>query len=308
MNKVSIQDLTPRVANAPCSWGALEFDWAGPAPSYARVLDEMTATGYAGTELGDWGFLPTEPAALQNELAHRQLELLGAFVPVALSDPAAHAAGVTAALRVARLLSSVSGSAPFVVLSDDTAAHPKRTARAGRITAADGLDDGGWRTLAAGAERLADAVKNETGLRTVFHHHCATFVETPAEIDELMTRTDPALIGLCLDTGHCAFGGGNPIETLERWRYRIWHVHLKDCDPAVRRRAAREQWDYPASVRNGVFCELGKGEVDFQAVVGRLRQIDYAGWLVVEQDVLPSMGTPAESAARNRAYLQSLGV
>ena len=73
---------TLRVANAPCSWGALEFDWAGPAPSFARVLDEMAATGYAGTELGDWGFLPTEPAPLRVELERRGLALLGAFVPV----------------------------------------------------------------------------------------------------------------------------------------------------------------------------------------------------------------------------------
>ena len=297
-----------RVANAPCSWGALEFDWAGPAPSYARVLDEMSATGYDGTELGDWGFLPTEPPALGSELSGRRLDLLGAFVPVALTDANAHAAGVDAALRVARLLASVGGPAALVVLADDTAANAWRTERAGRITPADGLDDNEWRTLAAGADRIAAAVKETTGLRTVFHHHCATFVETAAEIGELMTRTNPSLVGLCLDTGHATFGGGDPIAIFDAWRDRIWHVHLKDCDPEVRRRAAAEKWDYPTSVRQGVFCELGKGAVDFPAVLERLRRAGYAGWLVVEQDVLPSMGTPAESAARNRAYLRSLGV
>lgn len=297
-----------RVANAPCSWGALEFDWAGPAPPYARVLDEMAATGYAGTELGDWGFLPTEPAALRHELAGRRLDLLGAFVPVALTDTAAHASGVEAALRVARLLSAVSGSAPFVVLADDTAANPLRTERAGRITPRDGLDNDGWNTLAAGADRIAGAVRDATGLRTVFHHHCATFVETPAEIDEVMRRTDPSLVGLCLDTGHCAFGGGNPLNTLDTWSSRVWHVHLKDCDPEVRRHSAVEEWDYAEAVRRGVFCELGKGQVDFASVVNSLRRTNYNGWLVVEQDVLPSMGSPRESAARNRAYLRSLGL
>lgn len=297
-----------RVANAPCSWGALEFDWAGPAPSFSRVLDEMRATEYDGTELGDWGFLPIEPEHLRAELSTRKLELLGAFVPVALTDAAAHAGGIDAALRVARLLAAVSGDRPFVVLSDATAAHPWRTERAGRITPADGLDDNEWSTVAAGANALAAAVKEQTGLRTVFHNHCATFVETPSEIDELMTRTDPALLGLCLDTGHAAFGGGNPLETFDKWHGRIWHMHLKDCDPAIGARARSEKWDYPTSVRNGVFCELGQGEVDFPAVLGRLRRINYNGWLVVEQDVLPSMGTPAESAGRNRAYLRSLGL
>jgi inosose dehydratase len=297
-----------RVANAPCSWGALEFDWAGPAPSFARVLDEMRITGYDGTELGDWGFLPIEPEALRGELARRQLELLGAFVPVALTDAAAHAPGIEAALRVAALLSAVSGDAPLVVLSDATAAHPWRTERAGRITPADGLDDNEWSTVASGANAIAAAVKDRTGLRTVFHNHCATFVETPAEIDALMARTDPSLVGLCLDTGHAAFGGGNPIATFDKWQGRIWHMHLKDCDPDIRQRARAEKWDYPTSVRHGVFCELGKGEVDFPAVLDRLRGIHYDGWLVVEQDVLPSMGTPAESAGRNRAYLRSLGL
>lgn len=297
-----------RVANAPCSWGALEFDWAGPAPSFVRVLDEMSAADYAGTELGDWGFLPTAPATLSAELSKRQLALLGAFVPVALTDAAAHAAGTEAAQRVARLLSAVSGETPFIVLSDATAAHPWRTERAGRITPADGLDDNEWSTVASGATAIAAAVKSQTGLRTVFHNHCATFVETPAEIDELMARTDPSLLGLCLDTGHAAFGGGNPIETFDKWHSRIWHVHLKDCDTTIRQRARTEKWDYPTSVRQGVFCELGKGEVDFPAVVDRLKRTGYDGWLVVEQDVLPSMGTPAESASRNRAFLRSLGL
>ncbi|MCA1561065.1 MAG: TIM barrel protein, partial [Acidobacteria bacterium] len=286
-----------RVANAPCSWGALEFGWAGPAPSFVRVLDEMSAAGYSGTELGDWGFLPTEPPALKHELSTRRLDLLGAFVPVALTDASAHAAGEEAALQVARLLSTVSGTAPFVVLSDDTAANQWRTERAGRITPADGLDDNEWNTLATGAGRIAAAVNKATGLRTVFHHHCATFVETAAEIDQLMNRTDPALLGLCLDTGHATFGGGDPGHILDRWLARIWHVHLKDCDPAIRRRAAVEKWDYATSVRHGVFCELGKGEVNFPDIIQRLDEAGYTGWLVVEQDVLPSLGTPAASAA-----------
>jgi inosose dehydratase len=296
-----------RIANAPCSWGALEFDWAGPAPAYAQVLDEMSATGYAGTELGDWGFMPTDPDALRREVARRDLALIGAFVPVRLSGEGDHATGSVAAVRVARLLAAA-GDSPFVVLSDDTARDPDRTARAGRITPDQGLDERGWTVLARGADRIARDVRDATGLRTVFHHHCATFVETPREIDELMSRTDPSLVGLCLDTGHCAFGGGNPVTVLDRWRDRVWHVHLKDCDPDVKFRAARDEWDYPNSVRNGVFCELGRGSVDFRAVLGLLRSSGYDGWLVVEQDVLPSLGTPAESAARNREYLRSLGV
>jgi inosose dehydratase len=286
----------------------LEFDWAGPAPSFGRVLDEMAMTGYAGTELGDWGFLPTEPDALRSEVSRRNLALLGAFVPVQLTEASAHDAGVESALRVARLMTSAAGRSPFIVLSDDTARDPLRTRLAGRIGPEHGLDDRRWDTVARGANLIARRVAEETGLRTVFHHHCATFVETAAEIDRLLERTEPSRVGLCLDTGHAAFGGGDPVAVATRWRDRIWHVHLKDCDPAVRTRAAAEEWDYQQSVRQGVFCELGRGVVDFPAILALLRESGYDGWLVVEQDVLPSMGTPAESARRNRDYLRTLGV
>jgi inosose dehydratase len=241
-------------------------------------------------------------------VSRRNLALLGAFVPVQLTNAAAHDAGVESALRVARLMSAVEGRSPFVVLSDDTARDPMRTRLAGRIQPEHGLDEAGWSTVARGANLIAQRVKDETGLRTVFHHHCATFVETESEIDALMQRTDPALVGLCLDTGHTAFGGGDPHAVTKRWRDRIWHVHLKDCDPAIRARSIAEEWDYQQSVRAGVFCELGKGSVDFRGVLDLLRATGYDGWLVVEQDVLPSMGTPAESAARNREFLRGLGL
>jgi inosose dehydratase len=145
-------------------------------------------------------------------------------------------------------------------------------------------------------------------LRSVFHHHCAGFVETPQEIDALLARTDPELVGLCLDTGHATYGGGSPRDLLDRHRARIWHVHFKDCEPDVAERAHREQWDYQTALRHGLFCELGQGSVDFQAMLRDLTRSGYDGWIVVEQDVLPAMGAPLDSARRNRQYLREIGV
>jgi inosose dehydratase len=286
----------------------LEFEGLGDAAGYAQVLDEIAATGYAGTELGDWGFMPTDPAALRDELARRRLALLGAFVPVALADPATHAPGAEAAVRTARLLAAASDAAPVIVLADQNGTHPVRTARAGRITPADSLDEARWAAFAAGAEHVARAVREQTGLRTVFHPHCAGFVETPWELDALMARTDPALLGLCFDGGHLAFGGGDPIAIFDRYADRVWHVHYKDCHPGVAADARARGLDYFAAVRRGIFCELGQGGVDFAALTARLRHAGYDGWVVVEQDVLPGMGSPADSARRNRAFLHGLGL
>jgi inosose dehydratase len=123
-----------------------------------------------------------------------------------------------------------------------------------------------------------------------------------------MRRTDPSLVGMCLDTGHLAFGGGDPIEIHRRYAPRVWHVHFKDFDPGVLHRARGASWDYFETIRHGVFCELGRGNVDFPTMLGELRAAGYDAWIVVEQDVLPGMGSPAESAARNREYLRGLGL
>ncbi|MCX7853235.1 MAG: TIM barrel protein [Caldilineales bacterium] len=297
-----------RVANAPCSWGVLEFGLEGETAGYAQVLDEMRETGYEGTELGDWGFMPTDPDLLRRELARRGLALLGAFVPVALADLDAHDDGEEAALRTARLLAAVAGPTPFIVLADDNGRDPVRTQNAGRVRPEHGLTAEGWRVFAAGVERIARAVRAETGLRTVFHHHCAGYVETPAEVEQLLTLTDPDLVGLCFDTGHYRFGGGDPLEGLRRHADRIRHVHFKDCDPVVAARSRAEGWDYFRAVREGVFCELGRGDVPFPAIKAELERLGYEGWIVVEQDVLPGMGTPKQSAERNRAYLRGIGL
>ena len=284
----------------------LEFGSQAAAPGPVQVLDEIAATGYAGTELGDWGFLPTDPRELDRQLSGRGLSLVGAFVPVAFSDRSAHAEGLAVALKTARLLRESSDAAPFIVLSDATAANPDRTARAGRLRASDVLPEDQWRIVGEGVERIAKGVTEATGLRTVFHHHCATFVETPLEIDALLAHTSPDLVGLCLDTGHATYGGGDPLAILRRYRDRVWHVHFKDCSAQIAEEARRTGLDYVEAVRRGIFCELGHGSVPFKTIVDELRDTGYDGWIVVEQDVLPSLGAPAESAARNRAYLRGL--
>ncbi|MDP8243068.1 MAG: TIM barrel protein [Candidatus Hinthialibacter antarcticus] len=296
-----------QVANAPCSWGVLEFNLEGEAAGYSTVLDEMLQSNYAGTELGDWGFMPTDPDLLRQELQSRNLALLGAFVPVALVNPDAHQDGVATALRIAKLLAAVNES-PFIVLADDNGTVEARTQKAGRIQPEDGLSDAQWSVFARGADTIAKAVKEETGVRTVFHHHCAGFVETPDEIERLLSLTDPESLGLCFDTGHFEYGGGNAAEGLKTFADRIWHVHFKDCHPKIARKACEEHLDYFKAVGNGVFCELGKGSVDFPAVLKILNGLGYEDWIVVEQDVLPGMGSPLDSALRNREYLKSLGI
>lgn len=298
-----------RVANAPCSWGVLEFgDQASPL-GYREVLDQLASCEYAASELGDWGFMPTDARELRHEIESRSLGLVGAFVPIALSDPATHRAGIETATRTARLLKEAGyGSDACIVLADATEGNRRRIAIAGRVTGSDGLTPEQWDVASRAAADVAAAVRDDTGLRTVFHPHCGSFVETASEVDALMSRTDPELLGLCLDTGHLTYAGADPLRIYERYHTRIWHVHFKDCNPAIAAAARRERLDYFEAVRAGVFCELGCGSVDFPRLVEAMRRKNFNGWIVVEQDVLPALGTPEASARRNRRYLRGLGL
>jgi inosose dehydratase len=299
----------PQIANAPCSWGALEWSLPGQGAAYATVLDEIKDTGYVGTELGDWGFMPTAPDKLRDALAARSLQLVGAFVPVAFVSEEAVADGCDRAVKTARLMFEAVGPGPFIVLADDNGKVPARTKMAGRINRDQGLTAVQWAGYGDRVNRVAAAVKKETGLRSVFHHHCAGYVETPWEIESLLEATDPGLVGLCFDTGHYRFGGGlEPVDLLRRHRQRIWHVHFKDCSASVHDQSRKQEWDYFEALKNAVFCELGRGDVPFPAVIKELEQSQYTGWIVVEQDVLPGMGAPKKYARANREYLAKFGL
>lgn len=306
-----------QVGNAPCSWGIIGIPGTeGEHADYVQMLDELTATGYAGTELGDWGFMPTEPVALRAEMDKRGLSMIGAFVGVHFKEPAAVAEGEVLALQVARLLAAATqGQAhrPFINLADENASDPVRLQNAGRITPAMGLTDAEWKVYARGVERVARRVSAETGLPTLFHPHCAGYIETPAEIARLLDMVGPDVLNIVFDTGHYAYGSGSTdgkavLDGMDRFADRIRFMHLKDCDPRVAQAARHGETEYNAAVGQGLFCELGKGMVDFPAVLARLRAREYSGWVLVEQDVMPGMGTPKESAQRSRDYLRTLGL
>lgn len=288
------------------SWGVSEATGARqPAP--ARMLAELATCGYAGTELGPIGYLPSDAGRLRDMLAAAQLTLVGAFCPVTLHDANRTSEAIAAADRIIALLSAA--GARVLVLAE--AGDARRKAVAGRVAAdgRDSLDAAGWMRFAAGAELIARRAA-ERGLITAFHSHAATYIDTPAEIDGLMERTEPGLLGLCLDTGHAVYGGGDPVVIAKRYGSRVRHVHLKDVRRSVLARGAAGELDFAGAVAAGVFAPLGAGDVDLRGTLSALRDSGYDGWLVVEQDrvidATESIEAPREDAARSFAYLQDV--
>jgi inosose dehydratase len=294
-----------RIGNAPVSWGIFEIVGLSSDFPFQQVMDEIAEAGYEGTELGPWDYYPTDPTALKAELEARGLALASAFCPVDATRPDAYAAAEATALATADLLQKL--GVRELILADPF--RPERAVVAGRAGVADELAPAACHAQAEALNRLGARLA-ERGMSAVFHHHAATYVETPAEIDRLLSFTDPALVGLCLDTGHAVYGGADPVELLRRWRERVRYVHLKDVDPAALSRARESRLDYNLGVRSGVFCPLGEGCVDFPSVFDQLRQIRYEGWLIVEQDVIADESghalPPLEAAKVSRAFLKRL--
>jgi inosose dehydratase len=292
-----------RIATAPVSWGVMEVEGWARKQSYGEVLDEMVQAGYTGTELGPYGFLPTDSTELKQELGKRNMALLGAFVPLPLGRPEQHQEGMRSALEIARLLAA--NGAPFLVLADEMS--EKRMAIAGNAQESDGFTPAQWE----GAARLIACIAKgaqEIGVRSVFHHHCGTYVETPGEVARLLELTDPGLLGICLDTGHYLYGGGDPVEFARCQAKRIWHLHLKDIRNKVLNQVRRDKLGFLDAIRLGVFSELGQGNVDLAGVIRELDAAGFYGWAVFEQDIDPTVpGTdPLASATRSREYLKSV--
>ena len=285
------------VASAPVSWGVMEETDTSVWPSAKRVLEEIAAAGYDGTELGPGGYFPTDANQLRSTLDVHRLTLTSAFVPLRWFQPDRLPADIESLMNVARLLAAL--DCPFVVVADGMA-----------VPGESSPDDAAWKKAAGAMEDVASQVQR-LGLQLVFHLEAGSRLATPDDQARLCALTDPELVGICLDTGHYAYSFGDPRDAVRQYGKRIRYVHLKDVDPVVRERVSRHAVDFYAAVRSGVFTPLGRGCAEIAAVVSDLLSIGYQGWLVAEQDVLMPLGngrTPLENARQSREFLRQLGL
>lgn len=292
-------------ACAPVSWGVQ--DDRGPAwdQPYERILDEILAAGYAGTELGPYGYFPTDPKVLDVRLKSRKMSMLSSFVPVPLADPQAKDKVIQQVRRVGELLSAL--GAKFLVLSDQQT--PKRRRIAGRVPVdgSESLTSEQWKLVGevvAEVERAAASY----GLGLVFHPHVATYVETPLDVERFFDAARSTGIGLCLDTGHCVYGGGDPADEARKYRSLLRYVHIKDIHPQILGRARRDHLDFEQAVGAGIFSPIGDGCIDFEGFLRLLGENEYSGWMVVEQDVIYGQTEipPVESMRNSLNYLKNV--
>jgi inosose dehydratase len=294
-----------RFACAPVSWGVQDDPGLGWKQPYGQVLDEIVSAGYEGTELGPYGYFPTDPEVLGPILRQHGLVLLSSFVPAPLTGEADTASVISHIRSVGSLLSEL--QAPLLVLADRQT--PERQQLAGRVPA-DGsksLTANQWKEVGNLVAEI-EAAAADYGLRLVFHPHVATYVETPWEVERFFDSLHSTTVGLCLDTGHCIYGGGDPLE--EAWKYRnlLYYLHVKDVDATRLAEAREKKLAFNEAVEAGVFSPAGQGCVRFPEIFKELRSQGYSGWAVVEQDIIygKSAIPPVESMRTSLDYLTEI--
>jgi inosose dehydratase len=292
-----------RVGVAPDSWG-IWFPSDPLQPPWQRYLDEIVQAGFEWTELGPYGYLPTDPTVLRGELERRGLGLLGGTQEVALHDAAALPDGMEQTLRVCELVATLGGRFLVLLPAMYSDVH-------GALLRPTRPSEDQWKQQVEGSNALGRMVQERFGgqLTLAFHPHGDSYVETPEQVERYLAETDPRTVAICMDTGHYAYRGGDPIDFMRRHHDRAPYLHIKTVDGALRERAQAEQMPFVKAVQIGTFCEPEQGSIDFAAFAAVLREIHYDGWAAVEQDMYPcDFDVPLPVARRTRAYLARVGL
>lgn len=295
--------MTIRIGNAPCSWG-VEFPDDPRNPPWRQVLKECAEAGYRGIELGPVGYMPEDPGVLAEALGEHGLTLIGGVVFRPFHDAAKWDEVIDGAVRTCKAL--VAHGAKHLVLIDSIS--PRRAPTAGRPNEAEQMERAEW---AAFRDRIAHVARmgcEDYGLTVGIHAHAAGFIDFEPELERLLDEVDESILKVCFDTGHHSYAGYDPVAFMKRHIDRISYMHFKDIDPAVKTRAVANRTDFYEACGQGIFCNLGMGDVDFPAVRQVLLDAGFEGWCTVEQDCDPTLDVrPLDDARANREYLEKIG-
>ena len=293
--------MSIKIGTGPNAWGVRRDPNQPDRVPWRRFLDEVVEAGYDWIEVGHYGYLPTDARTLRAELDSRGLNAIAATAMAGhLDHPSDWPRIETTVTRIGEV--AASAGAKYLVLIDDS-----YTAPGSRVSAPE-TDDDGWKCLVEAIHRAADMVRERFALEMTFHPHADTHVETEEQTELLLEQSDPGRVSLCLDTGHSAYTGGEPVAFMRKHHERIRYLHLKDVNGDTIKRVRAERLPMSESVPLGVFCEFTEGIVDFEALAEVVREVGYDGWATVEQDMYQPRDRPLNIATRTRSYLRKIGM
>ena len=293
------------LGSCPDSWGVW-FDDDPKQTPWQRFLDELAGAGYEWLELGPYGYLPTDPARLRDEVGGRGLKVAAGTMHgmSGLHRTADFPAIVERTSQVAELTAAMGAShvvfVPVPGYRDDTTGAYLEPAE---------LDQDEWRTMIRQTNELGKILSEGHGVRLEFHPHADSHVETQAQTERFLQETDPRYVSLCLDTGHLAYRRADSVQIIRDFPDRIGYVHIKQMDPAIVARAEAEDLAFGQAVAMGASCEPPQGLPDLPSVAEALAGLDAELFVVVEQDMYPTdFDRPGPIATRTRRYLNGIGI
>lgn len=302
------------IACAPCCWGV--DDVSNPnLPPWQNVLDEAARAGFVGLELGPYGYVPLDVPLVSAALAKRGLSIVAGTIFDDLVEPGNRANLLRQTREICALITALPRpathpgqrfDAPYLTVMDW--GHDDRDFAAGHPDRATRLDPARWQAMVETIRAIATLARDEFGVRAVVHPHAGGHVEFADEIARIMDDLPPETAGLCLDTGHTAYSGMDPVDTLALYWERLDYIHFKDIDGGVQRRVMGERIRFFDACAQGVMCPIGRGTIDYAAIRDLLSAREYAGYITIEQERDPRhQGTVAQDLASSRRFLSETG-
>jgi len=281
----------------PISWMNDDLPSLGGDTPLETALGEGAAIGYRGFELGNK--FPRKSSALRAVLGKYDLRCVSGWYSGRLAQRSAEEEIAAVGAHLALLADSGATVMVYGEVADAIQGEPRPLYQRPRFTSAQQWRDYADKLTALARHTLAH------GVRLSYHHHMGAYVETPADIDQLMALTGPE-VGLLFDSGHVTFAGGDALAVLRRHIGRVAHVHCKDVRPAVLKLARNGNWSFLDAVLNGAFTVPGDGCIDFRALLAVLHEHGYRGWLVVEAEQDPAVAPSYRYAQMGYRHLAGL--
>ncbi len=259
-------------------FGCQTYTWQMSFERYVgkmpHILDVLTQAGYAGVEpetcmLGSYY---DDPGLLAKELGSRDLELAA----LTLALPWAHERETdeerAEAAKAIRYLKHFPGTL-LVLCQLPGADRSDLRLRQQNVIAC----------INTVAERAAGE-----GIACAFHPNSpeGSVFRIREDYEMLMDNIVPEFLGFAPDAGHIAKGGMDVLEVFKAYRRHIRHVHFKDIGS------------------NGKWASMGEGVIDFPTVVKFLRETDYNGWIIVEEESSRAESHPDEVTLANGRYIK----
>ncbi|PKP74949.1 MAG: AP endonuclease [Alphaproteobacteria bacterium HGW-Alphaproteobacteria-6] len=299
---------------APCCWGV--DDIANPhLPAWETVLDEAAAAGFGGLELGPYGYMPLDGDRVGAALQARGLSIVAGTIFDDLVTPANRASLLRQTDEICAFITALPRPAtrpgqrhpaPYLTVMDW--GHDARDLAAGHSDRAKRLDDAASAGMIDTIRAIAERARDRYGVRATIHPHAGGHIEFADELARLVRDIDPGTAGLCLDTGHLAYAGMDPVATLRRHAGRLDYIHFKDIDPAVFETVMASRIRFFDACARGVMCPIGKGNIDYPAIRALLDDLGYGGYITIEQERDPrNAGSILDDLATSRSYLRDAG-